>query len=72
MEMLLMSSGANKEQPLQMEVSQVAAFSSIVDSLKVMFLTPHAYSELKSLDYVAIIIKFIKCLPTKFNDDILF
>ncbi len=53
-------------------MSQVVAFSNVVDSLKAMFLTPHTYSELKSLDYVAIIIKFVKCLPTKFNDDILF
>ncbi len=30
------------------------------------------YHQLKSLDYGAIIIEFVNCLPTKFNADILF
>jgi hypothetical protein len=45
---------------------------SVVDSLKVMFLTLHTSFELKSLDYSAITIEFVNCLPTKFNGDILF
>jgi hypothetical protein len=32
----------------------------------------HICFELKSLDYGAIIIEFMNCLPTKFNGDILF
>ncbi len=35
-------------------------------------MTPHACSKLKFLDYSAIIIEFVNCLPTKFNGDILF
>ncbi len=56
----------NKEQ------LQADTFSSVVDSLKAMSLTLHACSELKSLDYDAITIEFVNCLPTKFNGDILF
>jgi hypothetical protein len=48
----------------------VVAFSSVVDLLKAMSLTPHACSELKSLDYGAIITEFMDYLPTKFNGDI--
>ncbi len=48
------------------------ATSSNVDLLKAMSLTPQACFELKSLDYGAIIIEFVNCLPTKFNGDILF
>jgi hypothetical protein len=36
-----------------------------------MSLTSHTSFELKSLDYDAITIKFVNCLPTKFNGDIL-
>jgi hypothetical protein len=50
----------------------MATFSNIVDSLKAMFLTPHTCSKLKSLDYEAITIEFVNCLPIKFNGDILF
>jgi hypothetical protein len=48
-----------------MEVPQVVAFSSVVDSLKAMFMTSHACSTLKSFDYGAITIEFVNCLPTK-------
>ncbi len=48
------------------------ATSSNVDLLKVMSLTPQACSELKSLEYGAIIIEFVNCLPIKFNGDVLF
>ncbi len=37
-----------------------------------MSLTPHVCYELKPLDYGAIIIEFVNCLPTKFNGEILF
>ncbi len=47
-------------------------FTTVVDSLKAMSLTLHDSSKLKSLDYDAIIIEFVNCLPTKFNGDILF
>jgi hypothetical protein len=47
-------------------------FSNIIESLKAMSLTPHVCYELKPLDYGAIIIEFVNCLPTKFNGDILF
>ncbi len=50
----------------------MATSSNVVDLLKAMSLTPQACSELKSLDYGAIIIEFVNCLPTKFNGDILF
>ncbi len=50
---------------------QVVTFSSIVDSLKAMFLTLHTYSESKSLDYKDITIEFVNCFATKFNGDIL-
>ncbi len=50
----------------------MATFSKVVDVLKPMSLTPHTCSKLKSLDYGAIIIEFVNCLPTKFNGDILF
>ncbi len=63
---------AYKVQPLWMEMPQVATFSTIVDLMKVMFLTPHAYSELKSLYYEGITIEFVNCLFIKFNGDILF
>jgi hypothetical protein len=53
-------------------VSQTTPFTNVVDSLKVMSLTSHASFELKSLDYDAIMIEFVNCLPTKFNGDILF
>jgi hypothetical protein len=59
-------------QPLWMEVSQVDAFSSVVDSLKAMSLIPHAYLKLKSFDCGAFTIEFLNCLPTKFYGDILF
>ncbi len=49
-----------------------ATFSNVVDSLKAMSLIPYICSELKSLDYGAITIEFVNCLPTKFNGDILF
>jgi hypothetical protein len=51
-------------QPLQMELLQAVAFSNVIDSLKAMSLTPHAWSKLKSLDYGAIIIEYVNCLPT--------
>jgi hypothetical protein len=57
-------------QPLWMEMPQVVVFSNIVNSLKVISLTLHAYFELKSLDYGAITIEFANCLPTKFDGDI--
>jgi len=38
---------------------QVVAFSNIVNSLKVMSLTLHAYFELKSLDYGAITMQIV-------------
>ncbi len=47
-------------------------FINIVDLLKAMSLTLHASYESKSLDYGAITIEFMNCLPTKFNGDILF
>jgi hypothetical protein len=43
----------------------MAAFSNIIDLLKVMSLTLHIYSELKSLNYEAIIIEFVNYFPTK-------
>jgi hypothetical protein len=39
--------------------------------VKVMFLTLHTCSELKSLNYRAITIEFVNCLPIQFNGDIL-
>jgi hypothetical protein len=72
MEMPLVSLQANEVQPLWIEVPQVATFSNVVDSLKVVSLTTHTCSELKSLDYGAISIEFVNCLPIKFNGDILF
>jgi hypothetical protein len=54
-----------KKHPLQMELPQVAIFSSIVDLLKAMSLILHVYSKLKSLDYKAITIEFVNYLPTK-------
>jgi hypothetical protein len=72
MEVLFVNSQAHKVQPLWMEVLQVVAFSSVVDLLKVMYLTLHTYFELKSLDYGAITIEFMNCLPIKFNGDILY
>ncbi len=53
-------------------MAQVAPFTNVVDSLKTMFLTLHASFELKSLDYGAITIECVSCLPKKFNGDILF
>ncbi len=50
---------------------QAATFISIVESQKVMSLISHTCFELKSLDYGAIIIEFVNCLPTKFNGDII-
>jgi hypothetical protein len=50
----------------------MVTFSNDVDSLKAMSLTLHACYELKSLDYKAIIIEFVNCIPIKFNGDILF
>jgi hypothetical protein len=61
-----------EEQPLHLDVPQVAPFISIIDLLKAMSLTPQTCFELKSLDYDAITIEFVNCLPTKFNGDILF
>jgi hypothetical protein len=61
-----------EEQPLHLDVPQVVPFTSIVNLLKVMSLTPHGFLELKSLDYDAITIEFVNCFPTKFNGDILF
>jgi hypothetical protein len=55
-----------------LEVLQVAHFTSIVDSLKVMSLTSQVFSKLKSLNYNAITIEFVNYLPTKFDGDILF
>jgi hypothetical protein len=55
-----------------MEMPRVATFSIIVDLLKVMFFIMHTCFELKSLDYGAITIVVVNCLPTKFNGDILF
>ncbi len=49
---------------------QAAIFSIAVESLKEISLTPHASSELKFLDYGAITVEFVNCLPTKFNGDI--
>ncbi len=51
---------------------QATPFTNVVDSLKVMSLTSRAFSKLKSLDYSAITIEFVNCLPTKFTSDILF
>jgi hypothetical protein len=53
-------------------VPQVIPFTNIFNWLKVMSLTSHTSSELKSLDYNAIIIKIMNCFPTKFNGDISF
>jgi hypothetical protein len=53
-------------------VPQATPLTNVVDSLKVMSLTSHASSKLKSLDYSAITIEFVNCLPTKFTSDILF
>jgi hypothetical protein len=61
-----------KEQPLHLDVPQVAPFTNVVDSLKVMSLTPHDFSKLKSPDYDAITIEFVNYLPKKCNGDILF
>jgi hypothetical protein len=47
-----------------LDVSQAAPFTSVVDSLKALFLTLHACSKLKSFDYDAITIEFINCLAT--------
>jgi hypothetical protein len=55
-----------------MDVPQVVSFSSIVESLKAMSLTLHRCFKLKFLDYGAIKIESMNCLPTKFNGDILF
>jgi hypothetical protein len=55
-----------------MEVPQVVASSNVVDLLKAMSLTLHDWSKLKSLDYGAIRIEFVNCLPITFNGDILF
>jgi hypothetical protein len=55
-----------------LDVPQVAPFTSVVDLLKAMFLTPHASFQLKYFYYDAITIEFVNCLPTKFNVDILF
>jgi hypothetical protein len=63
MEVLLMNSWTYEVQPLWMEVPQVVAFSSIVVLVKAMSLTPHTCYELKSLDYGAITIEFVNCLP---------
>jgi hypothetical protein len=65
MEVSFMDLQAYKVQPLHMELPQVAAFSSIVDLMNVMSFTLHVYFELKSLDYEAITIEFVNCLPTK-------
>ncbi len=46
-----------------MDVLQVITFFSIVESLKAMSLTLHAFSKLKSLDYNAITIKFVNYFP---------
>jgi hypothetical protein len=54
-----------------LDVSHTAPFTSIVDLLKAMSLTPHACFKLKSFDYDAITIEFMNCLLTKFNDDII-
>ncbi len=51
---------------------EMASFSSIVELLKAMSLTSHAYSKLKSLDYGAIKIKCVNCIHTKLNGDIFF
>ncbi len=67
-----MNQQAIEEQPLNMDVPQVAVFSNVVKSLKAMSLTPHTCFKLKSLDYKAITIEFVNCFPTKFNGDILF
>jgi hypothetical protein len=72
MEVPFVNLQANEVQPLQIEVPQMVAFSSILDSLKAMSLTLHACSELKSFDYEAITIEFVNCFPTKFNGEILF
>jgi hypothetical protein len=47
-------------------------FLNTIELLKVMFMTLHASSKLKSLDYGAIIIEFMNCFPKKINGDILF
>ncbi len=51
---------------------QVVPFTSVVNFMKAMSMTPHASFELKSLDYGAITIEIVNYLPTKFNGDILF
>jgi hypothetical protein len=53
-------------------VAQVTPFTNVVDSFKVMSLTSHASFKLNSLDYGAITIECVNCLPTKFNSVILF
>jgi len=51
---------------------EVTSISSIIESLKAMSLTLHAYFKLNSLDYGAIKIEFVNCIRTKFNGDIFF
>jgi hypothetical protein len=70
--LIFVNSQVVKEQPLWMDVPQVVTFSSVIELLKAMSLTPHAHFELKSLEYGAITIELVNCLPTKFNGDILF
>ncbi len=53
-------------------MSQLAPFTNIVNSLKVMSLILQVSFELKSFDYNAIKIEFVNCLATKLNSDILF
>ncbi len=60
-----MNSRANEEKPL-------VTFSNVVDSSKATSPTSHTCFELKSFDYMAIIIEFVNCLPIKINGDILF
>lgn len=55
-----------KEQPPHLDVPQCCRF------VEVMFLTLHACSKLKSLNYNSIIIEFVNYLPMKFNGEILF
>jgi hypothetical protein len=69
---IFVNSQVVKKQPLWMDVLQVVTFSSVIESLKAMFLTPHARFELKSLEYGAITIELVNYLPTKFDGDILF
>jgi hypothetical protein len=49
-----------------MDVSQVITFFNIVELLKAMSLTLHIFKKLKSLDYIALAIKFVKYFPPKF------